>query len=142
MNFSLARAFLIVGAAAAMVAAVSASNKASAGPICPQFVTNYCVFNSHHLIFTAETRLRALPRSGIGQWSIRASASSVADKRAAPRRLTHAARGFFLGDRVLAGALLSIGRRSFSRYRTRTRIPPITSTTGTNNIVASRVASF
>jgi hypothetical protein len=55
MNFSSARAFLIVGAAAAMVGAVSASNEASAGPICPQFVTNYCVFNSHHLIFTAET---------------------------------------------------------------------------------------
>jgi hypothetical protein len=55
MDFSSARAFLIVGAAIATVGGVSAPNKASAAPICPQFVTNYCVFNSHHLIFTAET---------------------------------------------------------------------------------------
>jgi hypothetical protein len=55
MNFASASAFLIMGAAIAMVGAVSAPNEASAAPICPQFVTNYCVFNSHHLIFTAET---------------------------------------------------------------------------------------
>jgi hypothetical protein len=55
MNFSSVRTFLIMGAAIAMVEGVSATNKASAAPICPHFVTNYCVFNSHHLIFTAET---------------------------------------------------------------------------------------
>jgi hypothetical protein len=55
MNFSSARAFLIVGAAIASLAAVSAPIGASAAQICPQFVTNYCVYNSHHLIFTAET---------------------------------------------------------------------------------------
>jgi hypothetical protein len=31
------------------------STEASAAPICPQFVAKYCVYNSHHLIFTAET---------------------------------------------------------------------------------------
>ena len=58
MNFSSARAFLIVGAAIASLAAVSAPIGASAAApaaVCPQFVTNYCVYNSHHLIFTAET---------------------------------------------------------------------------------------
>jgi hypothetical protein len=55
MNFSSARAFLIVGAAIAVVGGVSAPNKASAASICPQFLTDYCVFNSHHLIFTAGT---------------------------------------------------------------------------------------
>jgi hypothetical protein len=55
MNFSSARAFLIVGAAIASLAAVSAPIGASAAAVSPQFVTNYCVYNSHHLIFTAET---------------------------------------------------------------------------------------
>jgi hypothetical protein len=55
MNFSSARAFLIVGAAIASLAAVSPPIGASAAAVCPQFVTNYCVYNSHHLIFTAET---------------------------------------------------------------------------------------
>ena len=55
MNFLVARAFLIVTAAIAMVGAVSALDEASAAPICPQFVTKYCVHDSHHLIFTAET---------------------------------------------------------------------------------------
>ena len=55
MNFLPARAFLIMGAAIATVAAVTAPIEASAAAVCPQFVTNYCVYNSHHLIFTAET---------------------------------------------------------------------------------------
>jgi hypothetical protein len=52
MNFSLARAFLILGST---IGAVSAPIEAFAAPICPQFVTNYCVYNSSHLIFTAKT---------------------------------------------------------------------------------------
>jgi hypothetical protein len=55
MNFSSARGFLIVGAMVASLGAGFAPTEASAAAICPQFVTNYCVFNSHHLIFTAET---------------------------------------------------------------------------------------
>jgi hypothetical protein len=55
MNFSSARAFLIVGSTIASVGAVSAPIEAFAAPVCPQFVTNYCVYNSHHLIFTAKT---------------------------------------------------------------------------------------
>jgi hypothetical protein len=55
MNFSSARAFLIVGATVASLGAVSAPIEASAAGVCPQFVTNYCVYNSHHLIFTAAT---------------------------------------------------------------------------------------
>jgi hypothetical protein len=55
MNFSLARAFLILGSTIATVVAVSAPTKAFAAAVCPQFVTNYCVYNSNHLIFTAAT---------------------------------------------------------------------------------------
>jgi len=55
MNFSSTRTFLMMGAALALVGVISAPIEAFAAPICPQFVTNYCVFNSHHLIFTAET---------------------------------------------------------------------------------------
>jgi hypothetical protein len=55
MNFSSARGFLIVGAMVASLGAGFAPTEASAAAICPQFVTNYCVYNSHHLIFTAET---------------------------------------------------------------------------------------
>ena len=33
----------------------SFSTEASAAPICPQFVTKYCVYNSSRLIVTAET---------------------------------------------------------------------------------------
>jgi hypothetical protein len=31
------------------------ANPSICGGVCPQFVTNYCVYNSHHLIFTAAT---------------------------------------------------------------------------------------
>jgi hypothetical protein len=54
MNFSLARAFLILGSTIATVGAVSAPTKAFAAAVCPQFVTNYCVYNSSHLCFAKQ----------------------------------------------------------------------------------------
>ena len=55
MNFSLARTFLILGSTITTVGATSAPTNAFAAPVCPQFVTNYCVYNSNRLIFTAAT---------------------------------------------------------------------------------------
>jgi hypothetical protein len=55
MNFSSARSFLMVGSTIAAVGAVLAPTAAFAAAVCPQFLTNYCVYDSHHRIFTMET---------------------------------------------------------------------------------------